>query len=371
VSLVATTTPTAYWYLTRGTGSVALVLLTIGLVLGVMGPIGAGGGRWPRFVVAGLHRNVTLLAVAFVVVHVVTTIADGFAPIRLEDAVVPFLSPYRPLWLGLGAVAFDLLLALVITSMLRRRIGLRIWAAVHWLAYASWPVAMLHALGTGTDARLGWMELLAGVCAAAVGAAVLVRLYRSTAGGGRRALAVGATLLTAVVGVAWYGAGPLQHGWARRAGTPATLLGAAARQAPAVRSTVATVESLPAMPFTAPLVGRFAQAGPDTHGLESVAISAVTRGTVASRLRIDLWGAPLEGGGVAMRASQVRFGPARSPSAYTGQIVGLDGSRVAVALHDAAGASLSLRLRLHIDRLSGRVTGTLQTLSPRSSGAQG
>jgi methionine sulfoxide reductase heme-binding subunit len=371
MSVLATTTPTAYWYLTRGTGAVALVLLTLGLVLGVMGPIGTGGGRWPRFVVAGLHRNVTLLALAFVVVHVVTTIADGFAPIGLRDAVVPFLSAYRPIWLGLGAVAFDLLLALILTSLLRRRMGLRIWAAVHWLAYGAWPVAMLHALGTGTDARLAWMTALSAACATAVAAAVAWRLSRSTAAGGRKAVAVGATLVAAVAGVAWYRSGPLQHGWARRAGTPATLLGAASVRPRAVETTLASVDALPATPFTAPLVGRFAEAGPDGNGLESVAISAVTRGRVASRLRIDLWGMPLDGGGVAMRASQVRFGPARSPSAYTGEIVGLDGNRLAISLHDATGRMLSLRLRLHIDRTAGQVTGSLQSLSDLGTGAEG
>jgi len=368
VSLIATTTPTAYWYLTRGTGSVALVLLTIGLVLGVMGPIGAGGGRWPRFVVAGLHRNVTLLAIAFVSIHVITTIADGFAPIGLKDALIPFLSPYRPFWLGLGAVALDLLLALVITSMLRRRIGLRIWGAVHWLAYASWPVAMLHALGTGSDARLGWMELLAGVCAATVALAVLWRVGRSGAATAPRAAAVGGALLALVAGAVWYRSGPLQHGWAKRAGTPATLLHGTARQVAVATTTPVSAQSLPATPFSAPLVGRFAHAGPDRHGLESVAVSAVTRGAVASRLRIDLWGTPLEGGGVAMRASAVRYGPGGLPSAYTGKIVGLDGSRVLVALRDAGGRTLSLDLNLQIDHASGRVVGTLRALSGERTG---
>ena len=81
--------------------------------------------RWPRFPSAGLHRNLTLLAIAFVAVHVVTTVADGYAPIGSADAFIPFVSPYRPVWLGLGAVAFDLLLALVLTSLLRARIGYR------------------------------------------------------------------------------------------------------------------------------------------------------------------------------------------------------------------------------------------------------
>ena len=105
-----------------------------------------------------------------------TTVADGFAPIGLKDAVVPFTSPYRPFWLGLGAVAFDLLLALTATSLLRVRIGLRTWRALHWLAYAAWPIALVHSLGTGSDARVGWFELLGAACTLAVAAAVLRRL---------------------------------------------------------------------------------------------------------------------------------------------------------------------------------------------------
>src|SRR5207244_6619157 len=115
----------------------------------------------------------------FVVVHVVTTIADGFAPIGVLDTVVPLHSAYRPVWLGLGAVAFDLLLALIVTSLLRARIGFRAWRAVHWLAYASWPVALVHALGTGSDSRFGWLVIITIVCAGAVGAALALRLLRS------------------------------------------------------------------------------------------------------------------------------------------------------------------------------------------------
>src|SRR5205823_10929361 len=115
----------------------------------------------------------------FIAVHVVTTVADGFAPIGLLDAVVPFRSPYRPLWLGFGAVAFDLLLALIATSLLRARLGVRAWRAVHWLAYACWPLALVHSLGTGSDARAGWLEAIAAAAIAAVVAAVLWRAVRA------------------------------------------------------------------------------------------------------------------------------------------------------------------------------------------------
>src|SRR5947209_8624352 len=148
-----------------------------------MGPTRFRTARLPRFAVSGLHRNVTLLALAFTVVHVVTTILDTYTPIGLRDAFVPFVASYRPVWLGLGAVAFDLLLALIVTSLLRNRLGLRAWRAVHWLAYASWPVALVHSLGTGTDVRSTWMVALAVACTIAVVAAVIWRVVTATSGG--------------------------------------------------------------------------------------------------------------------------------------------------------------------------------------------
>ena len=148
------------WYATRGTGVVSLILLTAIVCLGVAGVRRLGSRQWPRHLVAGLHRNLTLVALVFLALHIATTVLDGFAPIALQDAVVPFGSAYRPVWLGLGAVAFDLLLALTITSLLRGRFGFRTWRLFHWLAYAAWPIALVHALGTGSDGRVGWMQVL-------------------------------------------------------------------------------------------------------------------------------------------------------------------------------------------------------------------
>jgi hypothetical protein len=357
--------PSAYWYLTRGTGVVALLLLTAGLVLGVMGPTAFRTSRLPRFVVSGLHRNVTLLALAFVVVHVVTTILDGYTPIGVRDAFVPFVASYRPVWLGLGAVAFDLLLALIVTSLLRNRLGLRAWRAVHWLAYASWPVALLHSLGTGSDARAAWLVLLASACTIAIVVAALWRV--ATAAHGGLVLRVGlgaATVAVALGALVWFRAGPDRAGWAGRAGTPTALL-ASARTA----STTIAVSGLPKTPFTAPLDGRFAQAGPDGNGLVSVAVTGLTRGGVDGELHLDLWGQPLGGGGVSMSASSVRFGPTSAPSEYTGRIIALNGQRVIASLHDASGQSMTLTLDLRIDAASGTVGGDVRAVaSPATSG---
>src|ERR1700761_6959629 len=135
-----TRSPSAYRYRARGTGAVSLVLLTASVVLGIVGSVRFTAPRWPRFAIDAVHRDVSLLVLVVLAIHIVTSVLDGFAPITLLDGVIPFVTPYRPLWMGLGTLAFDLLLAIAITSLIRRRLGYRTWRAVHWLAYASWPV---------------------------------------------------------------------------------------------------------------------------------------------------------------------------------------------------------------------------------------
>ena len=153
-AIASTLGPSTYWYLTRATGAVALVLLTVCVVLGILESIRFSiGTRWPRFAIGTLHRDTSLLVIVLIVLHVVTAVLDGFAPIKLTDAIIPFATPYRPLWMAFGTLAFDLLIALVITSLVRRRLGYATWRAIHWLAYASWPIAVLHGLGTGSTSR--------------------------------------------------------------------------------------------------------------------------------------------------------------------------------------------------------------------------
>lgn len=153
--LAATNSP-ALWYLTRATGLVSLLLLTATVVLGIVGAQRWANRDWPRFVTAALHKNLSLLAVVFLAVHIVTAVTDTFVTITWINVFVPFTGTYRPIWLGLGAVAGDLLLAVIITSLARGFIGYRVWRVVHWAAYACWPIALAHGLGTGTDAHHVW-----------------------------------------------------------------------------------------------------------------------------------------------------------------------------------------------------------------------
>jgi DMSO/TMAO reductase YedYZ heme-binding membrane subunit len=165
----------ALWYTARACGVVALLLLTASVALGILGPLGTATPNWPRFTFAGLHRNVSLLALMFLGVHVSSSVIDSYAGIGWWDAIIPFESVYRPLWLGLGAAAFDLLLALVGTSLLRPRISQRLWRSLHWTAYLCWPLAFVHSLGAGTDTGGGFVLIVALVCVATVAIAGFVR----------------------------------------------------------------------------------------------------------------------------------------------------------------------------------------------------
>lgn len=161
---------------TRAAGLVTLILLTGNLVVGIAIAGRASRPTWPRFTLAALHRNIALLALLFLGVHVFTSIIDPEAGIRWLDALVPFVADDRPLLLGLGTVALDLLLAAIATSMLRTRLSLRIWRGVHRAAYASWPVALIHGAVYGDeDNGLVWVIGLYVSCFAAVGLTLLWR----------------------------------------------------------------------------------------------------------------------------------------------------------------------------------------------------
>lgn len=213
------------WYLTRGAGVVSLLLLTASVVLGVMTTVRWLSPRWPRFVTAGLHRNLSLLALCFLAVHIASAVLDGFAPIGWLDAVIPFGGAYRPFWLGLGAIALDLFLAVILTSALRQRLGYQTWRIVHWLSYGSWGVAVVHGLGTGTDPKQRWMLAVTVGCVSAV----LVAIWWRIAVGwpahlGTRVAGLAASVVAVSIIAAWLVTGPLQPGWPRRAGTPSDLL---------------------------------------------------------------------------------------------------------------------------------------------------
>lgn len=170
------TNSTAFWYASRATGIVALVLLTAVLVIGIAINRQLRLPGLPRFAVADLHRNLSLLAVAFIGVHVLTAVLDTYVSIPALAVVIPLTSGYERFSLGLGAVAFDLMLAMIATSLVRGRLNRTAWRAVHLTAYLCWPVAFLHGVAASGDLRHGPLFGVALGCALLVAGAVAWRL---------------------------------------------------------------------------------------------------------------------------------------------------------------------------------------------------
>ncbi|HEX5496595.1 MAG TPA: ferric reductase-like transmembrane domain-containing protein [Mycobacteriales bacterium] len=334
------------WYLGRATGTVSLLLLTGTLVLGVLVRRGGTVRGLPRFVVAGLHRNLSLLTVALLAVHVTTMVVDPFAPILLADAIVPFGSDYRPLWLGLGAIALDLLLAVLVTSLLRLRIGRSAWRAVHLLTFAAWPVALVHGLGTGTDTRQTWLLVLSAGCVLAVLGSVLWRIGAAVDLGPRRRAGLAALAVAAPVALsAWLATGPLGPGWAARAGTPGDLL---AGSDPAGRPTgTATVSG-----------GVEERVGGGQTA--TMTLSGTLAGGPGGRLRVVFHGRPIGADGISVTSGTVTLDP-DAGGEYTGTLGPFDRDQFGATLRGPAGPAdtVDLVATVTIDAGAGTFSGSV------------
>jgi sulfoxide reductase heme-binding subunit YedZ len=192
-----------FWFATRGSGIVALILFSVVACLGLLAVARAQSPRWPRFLTVELHRNLALLSVAFLALHVVTAVIDPFTSLGLAAAIVPLASSYRPLAVALGVISMDLALAMVVTSLLRERIGHRVWRAVHWAAYAAWPLAVAHTITAGSDALTPWLLAIDAACVLAVGACLLWRLTTGETNRSRLAAVTAGTADPIAVEPAW------------------------------------------------------------------------------------------------------------------------------------------------------------------------
>ena len=362
-----------WWFATRSTGIAALVLLTASMVLGILTSSRYARPKLPRFVTMGLHRNVSLLVLVFLAIHIATTVIDSFAPVSWTDAVLPFAGTYRPFWLGLGALSFDLLIALTVTSLLRARLGYQTWRWIHWASYACWPIAVMHGLGTGTDNKLPLMVVVTAVC---VGSVMVALWYRLGAGWpehrGIRVTSAIMSVVLPILALGWWVVGPLQPGWALKAGTPVSLVLRNKPPASATKSATAgnasSPQQLPKAPFTAPLVGSISQSAPNQSGQIAIRILASTAAGTNGVLNIVLDGTPSNGGGVTLTGSQVSYGTQSQPKQYTGQLTALNGAVLQIDTKDKNGQSLALTVTLNIN--STKVTGQVAA-KPGSSGSGG
>ena len=359
----------AFWYLTRASGVVALVLLSATLVLGVVASVGWTTERWPRFLSQDVHRNVSLLGLVFVGVHVATTVLDGYVPIGLVDVFVPFISPYRPIYVGLGALALDLMLAVLITSGLRHRIGYGSWRFVHWLAYLCWPIALVHGLGTGSDTQLPVVLFVEVVCTATVLGAFAWRMVTGRSiDPARRAAAASVAVVLALAIAGFAMLGPLRPGWSHRSGTSSSLLAElAARNGSSATGTTSTSSgsvpsstsgngTIPSVPFTSQVAGTQTQSGPDAQGDVHITLAMHLTDAGSTPLSVVLVGAQA-GGGVSLSSGTVTFG------GDSGSVIGLNGGTIVATVATPSPVTLTIQLQVgqQTGALSGTVTGAAGT----------
>ncbi len=364
-TLMAATGGKALWFLTRSSGLVSLALLSATIVLGVVASVGWTTQRWPRFLSQNVHRNISLLCIVFVGVHVVSTVADGYVPIGFLDVILPFHSPYRPLYVGLGALGFDLLVAVLITSGLRHRIGFASWRFVHWLAYLCWPIALVHALGTGSDTSLPVVIVTEALCTAAVLGAVAWRILSGRQFPAARRLGAGAAAVVITLVIAGFALlGPLQPGWSHRSGTSSAVLAQLAAKngtrpgtavtAPAATTPAATT-SVPSAPFRYAATGTQSQRALGDEGSVRVVLAMHLQDPGSTPLVITLNGTSAEGGGVSLSSGAVAFGP------YQGTVTSLEGSVIQASV--ATPSPMVLVTSLQLSQTSAAFTASVSGTS--------
>jgi hypothetical protein len=361
---VISSAPRALWYLTRGTGAVSLILLTASMVLGIAHSVRWSPRRTPRFVVGDLHRNVSMMVLVFIAIHVATSVMDGFAPIRWLDAIVPFVSAYRPVWLGLGAVAFDVLLAVAVTSLLRARMSYRVWRVIHWTAYGCWAIAVFHGVGIGSDTKQTWMLALVAGSVVTVVAAIgwRVAIGWSSWSPARLGLVTGALVMPVAL-AGWMLAGPLRSGWARAAGTPSALLTTSGGGAVAGgRGATLVLPSRSRFEGQAQFSGQQSEGGNLTLSVDAQAIEGP-----ALSFHIDVQGVAAGGGGMSVRSGSVVLTPPGGAAAYRGAITGLSGGALTATLSDGHGDRIDVSIPMTIAP-SGSVSGEA-SIQPVVAGA--
>ena len=168
-----------YWFIGRGSGIVAYILLTLSIFLGIALSRRWHSPNWPRLIVDAAHHWLTTTFYVFVGIHTLMMLLDPFAKFNLADVTIPFYSSYRTLWLSLGIIAAELGLAMGASVFVRRWIGYRTWHILHGLAYPIFAFSLLHAIGTGTDRGTLWAQALYGGSVILILGAIVWRTERS------------------------------------------------------------------------------------------------------------------------------------------------------------------------------------------------
>ncbi len=150
--------PKAYWYLSRGSGFVALTLLWLSMVLGLL--ISNKLGRfWPGVAASfGIHEYASLLGLAFALFHVIVLLGDRFINYTPVQLLLPFAISFQPFWVGAGQLGFYLFLIVTFSFYVRKWIGQPAWRLIHCASFLNYLMALVHGLAAGTDTSLPWAQ---------------------------------------------------------------------------------------------------------------------------------------------------------------------------------------------------------------------
>lgn len=356
---------TVVWEIARASGFTAYGLVTVAVGLGLALSLRWQSTRWPRLITNEVHQFVTLLSLLFTLIHGLAVWVDPFMKFGWAEVLVPGSSHYRPLWVGLGIVAFYLGLAVGATSLVRSRIGYKWWRRFHYLTFLVWALATAHGIGTGSDTRAGWGVAVYALSGLLVMGLLVVRLVKPVGARGRShplwAAVTGLSTLAAAFAV-WLG--PLQPGWNAIAN-----LG----RGSGARIPLALAASVPSRfpeTFQDQFHGTLSQ-GTTSSGLALVNMNVVLTGSASGLMQIVLEGVPLSGGGIEMTQSQVILGRQAGNALYKGQVTGLAGTQVAAVVRPvrASGEPLNLRIALTLSPSGNTVKGTLIASAASETGS--
>ena len=327
--------PKLLWYLTRATGIIAILLLAAVVILGMVTASKAAPKGFAKFLVPDLHRRLSISAAVFLGIHIITALLDSFVHIGLAASIIPFISSYRPIWVGFGAISFDLLLVVIGTSVVRHRFSQGPWKKIH---YASWLVvsfALFHAMGTGSDARVGLVE---GIYIVLVGVVALAAIFRTATDAQLRKLAKvggGAVILAVpVLALGWSFKGPLRTGWAT-ASSSFSLLPKVTTTAALKSSGSGSGSNSFVWPVNGSVQGTVSIVNSNS-GTSTVTLAGTVTGT-GDVVTVRLVGS-VQQGSLVLQGSSVAIGTSSAPNTYTGLVAQAGGSTLVLSLHGAQGS---------------------------------
>lgn len=364
--LIATLLPNVkvLWYISRATGIVSLVLMGAIVLLGIATASKSMPKGFGRLLGPDLHRRLSITTLGFLAVHIVSAILDPFVAVGVSSTVVPFTSKYRPLWVGLGTVAFDLFLVIIATSIIRHRFNHGVWKKIHYLSWAIVSFALFHAIGTGSDTQVKIVEVIYVAVILLVGIAGAFRAIKEFAfSSSKKAFASVGLLGVPVLLLVWATQGPLKLGWAK-VSTGFSFFPSITPSSTTKSNTTATVSTVGSGSFSLPVNGNISGSLIESQTNSGLAIITM-RGSVAGtpdKVAVQLNGSAQDGS-LVLQSSNAFFGTSSVPNLYSGTVSQASGSILVLSLNGPTGA---LRAQLNVTASGTSFSGVFS--APASGG---